>query len=307
MREGERVGDGVGDERRVWTALEVVRWVAGDLVRRDMPAPRLEAELLVAAALGTDRVGLYVRHDAPLTGDERACVRDLVRRRRAGEPTAYITGLKEFWSIPIRVDRRVLVPRWETELLIEAAIDAFPDRQAAIDVVDVGTGSGALAAAICRERPAARVVAIDIDPEALAVAGENLARLGFLERVSLLRGDGPDLLFARPGSFDLVLANPPYVAAGEIAALPPEVRYEPRAALDGGADGLDVIRRLVPAAAVALRPGGRLLMEIGCDQGAAAAALAAPEDGWASSVVRNDGAGRPRMLAAVRAGSEAVR
>ncbi len=176
----------VPDAEQTWTALEIVRWIAADLAKRGVSSPRLDAELLVAHALDTDRVGLYVRHDAPLTEAERAAVREALRRRRAGEPVAYITGTKEFWSVDLHVDRRVLVPRPETEVLVEEALAALADTTTAWRVADIGTGSGAVAIVVARERPAARVSAVDASAEALAVARENIARLGLGERVETI-------------------------------------------------------------------------------------------------------------------------
>lgn len=288
-----------GDGR--WTVLEVVAWIAGDLARRGVSSPRLDAELLVGHALGTSRVGLYVRHDAPLTEAERAAVREALRRRRAGEPVAYITGHREFWSVDLRVDRRVLVPRPETEVLVEEAFAALADEAAPWRVVDVGTGCGAIAAVVAKHRPAARVTALDVSAEALAVARENVTRLGLAERVDLCEAEGAAWLAARPSSFDAVLANLPYVATGEFPGLQVEVReHEPRGALDGGPDGLREIRRVVPAAAAALRPGGFLGLEIGADQGEAVVALCAAA-GLVAPAVRRDYAGLCRVVTARRA------
>lgn len=286
-----------------WTALDVVRWTAADLARRGVPSSRLEAELLVARALGSSRVGLYVRHDAPLTEAERAAVRDLVRRRRTGEPTAYILGEREFWSIPVRVDGRVLIPRPETETLVEEALTAMPDGGRSWRVADVGAGSGAVAMAVAVERPAAAVLAIDVSPDAIDVARENVAARGLGGRIELLCADGPDALAARPAEFDSVLANLPYVASAEIAGLPVEIRdHEPRSAIDGGPDGLREIRRAVPAAAAALRPGGALLLEIGADQADAVRGIVEACGAFGPVRIRNDYAGLPRVAVARREG-----
>lgn len=284
-----------------WTVLEIVAWIGGDLARRGVPSPRLDAELLVAHALGTNRVGLYVRHDAPLTEAERAAVREVLRRRRTGEPVAYITGHREFWSVDLQVDRRVLVPRPETELLVEEAFAALSDEAAPWSVVDVGTGSGAIAAAVARHRPAARVAALDVSAAALAVARENVARLGLADRIELLEAEGSAWLAGRPSSQDAVLANLPYIATGEFPGLQVEVReHEPRGALDGGPDGLRELRRVVPAAAAALRPGGFLALEIGADQGDAVRALCTAA-GLVEVTLRRDYAGLARVVTARRA------
>lgn len=227
--------------------------------------PRLDAEVLLAAALGVDRTALFLDPGGEVTGPAVRAFQDFVRRRSAGrEPVAYITGTRGFRHIELAVDARVLIPRPETELLVEVAVQLVA---AGARVVDVGTGSGAVALALASERPDLDVVATDISADALAVARANAGRLG-LAGVVFAHGD----LLAGVGEADAVLSNPPYVAEGERASLPPEItRHEPPGALFAGADGLDVIRRLVPAAAAA---GARLLaIELGDGQAAAVAAL----------------------------------
>jgi release factor glutamine methyltransferase len=280
--------------------MEIVRWIAEDLGRRGVSSARLDAELLVAHALGTDRVGIYVRHDQPLAEVERAAVREVLRRRRAGEPVAYITGEREFWTVRLRVDRRVLVPRPETELLVEEALAAMPEKKSAWTVADIGTGSGAVAIAVARERPAARVWAVDVSDEALAVAKENVERHGVADRVELVRADGAAWLADRAGDLDAVLANLPYVPTAVLPTLAVEVRdHEPRGALDGGEDGLRVIRGVMPVLGKALRPGGTAALEIGWDQGDAMRELAQGA-GLQDVRVRRDHAGLTRVVVARR-------
>ena len=299
--EGTAVPAAVRHGEGPWTVLQIVAWIAGDLARRGVPSARLDAELLVAHALGTNRVGLYVRHDAPLTEPERAAVREVLRRRRAGEPVAYITGHREFWSVDLLVDRRVLVPRPETELLVEEAFAALADEAAPWVVVDVGTGSGAVAVVVARHRPASRIAALDVSAEALAVARENVARLELADRIELCEAEGSAWLAERPAACDAVLANLPYIATGEFPGLQVEVReHEPRGALDGGPDGLRELRRVVPAAATALRPGGFLGLEIGADQGDAVRELCETA-GLVDVAVRRDYAGLCRVVTARRA------
>jgi release factor glutamine methyltransferase len=301
VRASDPAGEGGGTTARTWTALEVVRWIAADLARRGVPSARLDAELLVAHALGTSRVGLYVRHDAPLTEAERARVREALRRRRAGEPVAYIVGEKEFWTVALKVDRRVLVPRPETEVLVEEALGALGEKTHAWRVADVGTGSGAVAIVVARERPAAVVTAVDVSAEALDLARENAARHGVADRVEFVHGDGAESLAGRPAAFDAVLANLPYVPSGEIARLAVEIReHEPRRAIDGGADGLREIRRTVPAAGRALRPGGLLALEIGADQEAPAREVVEGAGLFRDVRLRRDYAGLARVVAARR-------
>ena len=278
----------------VWTPLRLLEWTTRRFADAAIDSPRLAAQILLAHALGIDRVQLYVQHDKPLGPEELGRYRDLVRRRLAGEPVAYLTGRQEFWSLPLAVDPRVLVPRRDTETLVEVVLDRV-DRGAPLAIADIGTGSGAVALALARELPQARVVATDRSAEALAVAGENALRLGMAERIELRDGD----LFAALGAeerFDVVASNPPYVASGEIARLAPEVRREPSAALDGGADGLDLLRRLAAGAASHLAlPGGLLALEHGFDQGPAVRGFIDATGAFAPAETRADMAGQPRV------------
>jgi release factor glutamine methyltransferase len=253
--------------------------------------PRLDAEVLLAAALGIDRTALFLEPGRAVQGPAVRAFQNAVRRRSAGrEPVAYITGTRGFRQIELAVDRRVLVPRPETELLVEVGIELLAD---GARVVDVGTGSGAVALALASERPDLAVVATDSSADALAVARANAERLG-LDAVVFAHGD----LLAGIGKVDAVLSNPPYVAESERTALAPEImRHEPPAALFAGADGLDVIRRLVPAAAAA---GARLLaIELGQGQAAAVAALMAAA-GYGAVERRRDLAGIERVVVARR-------
>ncbi len=254
--------------------------------------PRLDAEVLLCDALGVERAALFTDPGREVTGPAVRAFQDAVRRRSAGrEPVAYITGRRGFRHIELAVDARVLVPRPETELLVEVGVELLPD---GARVVDVGTGSGAVALALKHERPDLDVVATDISAGALAVAGDNARRLGLDGAVELRRGD----LLAGAQSVDAVLSNPPYVAEGERAALAPEiVRHEPPGALFAGEDGLDVIRRLVPAAAAS---GARLLaLELGAGQADAVAALMR-EAGFADVHARRDLAGIERVVVGSR-------
>jgi release factor glutamine methyltransferase len=255
-----------------WTILEVLQWTTARFQERGLASPRLDAELLAAHAFGLSRVQLYMQFDRPLLGPELTAFRELVKRRQAGEPVAYLTGRKEFWSLDLTVDARVLVPRPDTETAVEEALARLDARAAESPprVADIGTGSGAIALALAKTRPAAQVFAVDVSPDALAVARANAERLAlavtFLEGslVEPLRGLEP---------FDLLVANLPYVRAGDIAGLAAEVRTEPRLALDGGADGLDLVRRLIADAPAVLAPGGALVLEIGDGQAGETAAL----------------------------------
>jgi release factor glutamine methyltransferase len=258
--------------------------------------PRADAEVLIAQVLETDRTGLIVRAGRPVPA---ACARrleGLVRRRLAREPVFQLVGRREFWSLDVAVDSRVLCPRPESELLVETVVALAPEVRR---ILDCGTGSGALAAALARELPQAAIVASDHSADALAVAMTNLTRLA--PGVRLVRAAW--LSAFRPESFDVVVANPPYVESAVLDALAPEVRdFEPRAALDGGPDGLAAIRELLATGRRVLRAGGYLVMELGAGQGAAARALAA-RGSWAAAELRSDAAGIERVLV-VRRGSE---
>jgi len=274
-----------------WTPLRLIAWTQGFFAKGGVDAPRLTAEILLAHALSCDRVRLYLDFDKPLGAPELAAFRELVRRRAAGEPTAWLTGRREFLGHVFRVDPLVLVPRPETELLVEAAIALLPQEGTLLDLC---TGSGCIAISAALARPDARVVATEISTEALAVARENAAALG--AAVEFLEGDlyGP---VAAGERFDLIVSNPPYVPAGEIEGLSREVRREPRIALDGGKDGLDVIRRIVSCAPSRLRPDGLLVIEMHETHAEPLPALCLAA-GFAEAVVHRDLAALPRWVVA---------
>lgn len=279
-----------------WTIARVLEWTTTFFREKGLDSPRLDAELLIADALGIDRMRIYLDHHKPLLADELVAVRERVKRRGKHEPVAYITGQKGFWSLDLAVDRRVLVPRPDTERLVERALDRLKGRVAP-RVVDVGCGSGAIALALAHERPDAEVIGVDRSPAALAVSRANAAALG-LDRVRWQEGD---LLAGVDGPFDLVASNPPYIPSGDIAGLMPDiVLFEPHSALDGGPDGLDLVRRLIPEAADRLLPGGVLLVEIGHDQGAAVAALAEADGRFEGVAIVADYGRRDRVLEATR-------
>jgi release factor glutamine methyltransferase len=283
----------------VWTPLKLVAWTQGYLARAGVDAPRLTAELLLAQALGCDRMRLYLDFDKPVAAAELAAFRELVRRRAEGEPTAWLTGGKEFMGRRFRCDARALVPRPETEHLVEAVLEALgPAPAEGKAVLDLCTGTGCIAVSVALERPGVRVVATDVSPGALALAGENAEALGARARVELLQGDlyaplppGPEV------RFDVIVSNPPYVPSGELPGLSREVRREPALALDGGPDGLSVLRRVVAGAPARLRPGGTLVVEMHEGHGEALLRLCA-EAGLAKAEVRRDLAGLPRMVVA---------
>lgn len=252
------------------------------------PTPLLDAELLLAHALGEERLEMLLKAD-PVPHEARVRFEALVARRRAHEPVAYITGTKEFWSLPLAVTPAVLIPRPDSETLVEAAREALADAAPA-EVLDLGTGSGALLLAALSLWPEARGLGIDCSADALAVARANALRLGFAPRADFRVGNWGEGL---AGPFDLVLANPPYVAEG--ADLPPDVAgHEPASALFAGPDGLDAIRRILPDLPRLLAPSGVAVLELDPGQVEAATALAAAA-GLAAEM-RSDLAGRPRAL-----------
>jgi len=275
-------------------------------------SPRLDAELLLAKVLEVARAELLREAARALTTDEAAAFEGLIRRRLAREPVAYLLGHRAFRTIDLEVTRDVLIPRPETETLVDVALEelralplAGPDPEGEPLVIDVGTGSGCIALALAAEDPFVRVVATDVDPGALAVARGNAARLGLARRVEFVLSDLFHDVGERP--FDLVVSNPPYIPADEYVALEPNVRdYEPRLALYGGVDGLDFYRRLVPGAALLLRPGGMLAVEVGAGQADAVAGILEAAGAFGAVRTRDDLAGIPRVVHAHRRGGATV-
>lgn len=256
-----------------WSIKRVLAWATDDFKRRGNKTARLDAELLLGAALGLDRIKLIAYAERPLTDTELSRYRELIKRRRAFEPIAYILGRREFFSLPLVVDRRVLIPRPDTETLVETALHGTRERHLYGRMLDLCTGSGCVAIAFAKARPTWRVTAVDLSSEATAVARENVRRAGVVHNLAVLEGD----LFAElpeGAEFELITANPPYIPSSDIAGLDADVRdFEPRLALDGGSDGLEITRRLVAEAMRYLRPGGLLALEGGFDQAPAVAAL----------------------------------
>jgi len=282
-------------QKQIWTILEVLRWTIGRFERHGIASARLDAELLATLAFSRTRIELYTHFDQPLGDPELAAYRGLVQRRMSGESVAYILGRKEFWSLDLLVDARVLVPRPDTETLVEQAMDvlkAMDGNVRALRVADIGTGSGALALALKKERPGDEVFAVDVSSDALEVARGNASRLGL--DITFVQGDLVAPL-AGLGLFDLVASNPPYIPSQDIAGLSPEVRREPHLALDGGTDGLVLVRRLAKEARAILAPGGALAMEIGAGQVGTAMEILRGE-GYTNIGVRKDLAGIERVV-----------
>jgi release factor glutamine methyltransferase len=255
-----------------WTVGRLLQWTADYLKGHGSESPRLDAEVLLAEALGCQRIELYTTFEDVPGDDKRSAFRELVRRRAEGTPVAYLVGRREFYSLSFRVTPDVLIPRPETELLVVAVLDLVKAKgpessnsQSPIPnplIADVGTGSGIIAVCLAKHLPGSRVTAIDISPAALAVAEENAKKHGVAERIEFVAGD---LLASVPAGrqFDVVVSNPPYVTTAELETLAPDVKkFEPHGALVAGPKGTEVIERLIPQAAERLCPGGHLLMEI---------------------------------------------
>jgi release factor glutamine methyltransferase len=278
------------------TLGQVLRRSTDYLATREIQTPRLDAELLLAKALGLSRLELYLEHDRPLTLDELDACRKLIGRRARREPAAYILGEWGFRRLTLGVDRRVLVPRPETETVVEWCLELLADVPSP-RVLDAGTGSGAIGLAIADERADATITAFDVSADALAVARENARKVGVTDRVAFIEGDFRAGL--GEGPFDLVVSNPPYVGVDELERLQAEVRdWEPRVALVGGLPEAVAIAR---GARVALVKGGWLVLETS-EQLAADVSRAVREEGFAETSVRSDLNGRPRVVAGRRIG-----
>ena len=275
------------------TLQEALRWGEQTLTQSALDSPRLDAEILVAYALRITRAQLHAHPQRQLSPAELASYRQMIERRTRREPVAYIIGHKEFYGLDLFVDNRVLIPRPETELLVEQGIEMAQARSLHL-IADVGTGSGAIAVSLAVHLPQALVYATDASPRALEVAACNCRRHGVEGRVRLLQGR---LLETLPEPVDLIAANLPYVSQAELAQLPPEIsRYEPREALSGGPDGLDHIRCLLAEAGGHLKPGGVVLLEIGATQGPAVVALAEHHFPAARVEIAQDYAGLDRVV-----------
>lgn len=271
------------------------RGAAARLEAAGIDSAHLDARVLMAFALGRDAGWLIGHRDDPMTGEQKSRFEALVARRAAREPLAYITGEREFWSLPFRVSPATLIPRPDTETLVEAVLAVFPDRDGAARILDLGTGSGCILLALLHERMAAQGVGIDIAPQVLDVARMNAAALGLADRVGFRAGSWFEAL--APGEiFDVIVTNPPYITVAEMSELAPEIsRHEPPSALAAGADGLDAYRQILAGLAGRLRTGGVFAGEIGHRQGMAVAQLARAH-GLEEVRILDDQAGRARVV-----------
>tara|TARA_R110002072_G_C7978996_1_gene536087 strand:+ start:103471 stop:104376 length:906 start_codon:yes stop_codon:yes gene_type:complete len=279
----------------VWTVKKVLDWTIGHLKQHGCESARLDAEILLAHSRNCRRIQLYTEYDAPLTPEERATMRDLVRRRAAHEPVAYLVGFREFFGVEFDVEPGVLIPRPDTETLVLAALEAakgLPSPR----ILDVCTGTACVPVAIAQNCAAAVLTAIELDNQAHQIARRNIEKHGLTDRITLLRGDLFSPL-ASDTSFDVITANPPYVTNEEMNTLPPDIRlHEPELALRGGVDGLDLMRRLIPEAAARLTGAGTLLLEIGSQQGDDVCRLFATTNQYEPAQVVKDLGGCTRVV-----------
>lgn len=287
-----------------WTVGRLLQWTAGYLKERGSESSRLDAEVLLAHALGCERIMLYTRFEEEPNDAVRTAYRELVKRRADGAPVAYLVGKREFYSLPFTVTPDVLIPRPETEFVVVGLLDAAkaysPAGGGSVQIVDVGTGSGILAVCAALKLPQARVTAIDVSPAALAVAKSNAERHGVAQRIEFLESD---LFAAVPTDrrFDFIVSNPPYVTTAEMAVLDRDVRdYEPHLALEAGPRGTEVIERLIPQAAERLASGGRLFIELSPQIHDAATALVDREPRLERLPTIDDHGRRPRVVVARR-------
>ena len=280
--------------QEIWTIGRILKWTEQFFKEKGIESPRLDAEVLLSHILGRERIYLYVHFDEPLEPAELARYRDAIKQRVQRVPVAYIIGEKEFMGLTFKVTEDTLVPRPDTEILVQAAVERLRARGEAPRFADIGTGTGAICLSVLHFLPKAQADTVDISPAARAIAEENAAALEVADRVTFHTGD---LLAPLAGSYDAILSNPPYIPDDDIAALAPEVRLkEPHTALAGGKDGLDFYRRLTADAPALLKDGGFLALEVGIHQAAPVAALAVPS--FSRTEILKDYAGIERVVIA---------
>lgn len=292
-----------GQQQEVWTIGRILKWTEGYFQKAGLDSPRLDAEVLLSYVLKKERIFLYVHFDQPMEAAELAAFKDCIKRRVQHQPVAYITGHKEFMGLEFKVTPATLIPRPDTEILVEAVLQRLKAGAEAENslIADIGTGSGAICLSLLNYLPRLQAVTVDISPEALAVAEENAEGLGLSERIEFLQGDMLEPLKVQrerfAGRLSAIVSNPPYIPRGDIAGLEPDVRaFEPMGALDGGEDGLDFYRRLLADGAELLQEDGFLAMEAGIHQAQQLKALAEGSLQWGRCEIIRDLAGIERVV-----------
>jgi release factor glutamine methyltransferase len=281
-----------------WTIFDVLKWTTAFFKQHDIEGSRIDAEVLLANVLKSNRIDLYLHYDKPLTNEELQHYKMLIRRRIKREPVAYILEQKEFWSLCFNVSKDVLIPRPETECVVETVLKIVRDlnRPAPLRILELGTGSGAITIALASEISAHTFVATDLNMNAINVARRNEHALLFGKSINWIVGDWFEPIKNNDLNFDLIVSNPPYICKDVIAELEPEIfLHEPMFALDGGVDGLGCYRKIIPEAAERLCPGGYLILEIGFDQKASVENIARDGGYYRSVSFKKDYAGHDRV------------
>lgn len=282
----------------VWTIGKILKWTEEYFQKAQLDSPRLDAEVLLAHVLNQpERIYLYVHFDQPLEQSELAAYRECIKRRVQHEPVAYIIGHRDFMGLDFKVTKDTLIPRPDTEILVEAVLQRLPAAGENSTLADIGTGTGAICLSLLNYLPKLRAMAVDISPGALAVAQENSVSLGLSQRVEFLQGDLLAPLKAKGELLNAIVSNPPYIPKADIATLASDVKaYEPMGALDGGEDGLDFYRRLLAESGDLLKDGGFLAMEVGIHQARQLEALAKDMSQWGKCEILRDLAGIERVV-----------
>jgi release factor glutamine methyltransferase len=279
-----------------WTVQAILDWTTAHLAAHGSTSPRLDAEILLARSRDCQRIELYTQYDQELTPQHRVVMRELVKRRAAREPVAYLVGYREFFGIDFEVNADTLIPRPDTETLVLELLDLARELPAATSILDIGTGSGCIAVSIATGLRSAQLTATDISPAALAVAVANATTHEVADRIAFLEGNLFEPLDSH-AHFDFIVSNPPYVTTDEIDQLAPDIRdHEPHTALDGGRDGLDLIRQLIASAPRYLAPAGTLLCEISPEQADAVKALLGEQPAFGTPRLVEDLAGEARVV-----------
>lgn len=285
-------------EQDIWTVRRILEWTTGFLRQKGIEAPRLEAEILLSHARGCPRIRLYTDFNTPLSDAERASMRELVTRRSRREPIAYLVGHREFYGRSFEVTPAVLIPRPETETLIDVCLELIPADQPA-QLIEVGVGSGCIAVTLARQRPHCQLTATDISPAALQIAARNAARHEVADRIHLLEGNALQPLLPAAALFDGLVSNPPYVTEAERGQLQPEIDlHEPPQALYAGPDGLDIVRSIITHAPALLKPSAFIALEVDPQQCPAVITLLRAA-GFDDCRIHQDAAGRDRIVQAI--------